>query len=394
MLNRERRTFLASCRWALPVRELRPDSGRRDVRNGQMEKKASRADSPLVVFVVICLITLPEFFDIYRNLAFNTVPHDDYAPFLLCFTSQKGIWPGSPFGYRLLSVLPAVPLYWILPLYKFGRLNVRDLSYLKALEALAGLSFISIAGSATIAFSMVLRKLGRSEIEAALAATLTIILSKFLPFPGVDEFAILILFALLYFLERPAIFCPAFVFVPFINEKILLFFVFLTIARSVFVRDFFSSHTWQTASVIAGLIIYVATLKIIHLPGNENQTVIGYWIPQLVRGTTVAFSSLKGTVLNILPLVLFVTPCLLFSLRAKDSTELLMASDFLVPLGLLTVALATTGTFDFQLGRIVAYALPLTVISSILLFAARGDKAFSSVTEPQTIRSMEGISLP
>ena len=52
---------------------------------------------PLIVFAITCVILLPWFFDTYRIMAFNTVPRDDYAPFLLHLCTGRGVWPTAPF---------------------------------------------------------------------------------------------------------------------------------------------------------------------------------------------------------------------------------------------------------------------------------------------------------
>jgi hypothetical protein len=39
--------------------------------------------------LLLFLITVPRFFDVYRTLAFNTVPHDDYASYLLFYAGLK-----------------------------------------------------------------------------------------------------------------------------------------------------------------------------------------------------------------------------------------------------------------------------------------------------------------
>ncbi len=341
-----------------------------------MKSRIYWTDRSLVVFGIICLIALPAFFNTYRLLAFTTAPRDDYAPFLLWFTSHKGAWPGSPFGYRVLSVIPAIPLYWILPLYRFSLLPEVDPSYLKALEALAAVTYLASAGSATVAFNIVLRKLTRSRTEAALAAALTIVLSQFNGVGGVDPVAIFIIFTLFYFLDRPAIFCPVFLLAPFTNEKILFFFVFLMAARIVFVRGFFKSHTGQIISFVAGVAVYIAAIEVIRLPGNEGQIDISRRIPEIVLVWTTSFSSLKGIVLNVFPTVLFTLPCVLWSLLRRDSTGLLETADCLVPLGLLLTGL--TLTEGYQVGRIVSYSIPLTVISSILLVGTKRDEEFAA----------------
>lgn len=321
----------------------------------------------LFVFLICCIISIPSFFDIYRLLAFNTFPRDDYAPFLLRFTSAHGVWPGSPYGYRVLSVLPAVPLYWTLPLYRFSQLPNLDASYLRAVEALAFLHFLSVAGAATVAFEIVLKKIGGSIGEAGLTAALTIILSGFLGKTGIEPFDVFVIFVLLYILERPLAFSLAVLFTPFVNEKIPMFLFFLMISRSVFVRSFFNSHRWQTVSTVFAVGLYVAALMIIRLPGNEYQQAGGQYIPRLLATAKIAVGSLKGVELDILPALVITIPCVVFSLYSDRSSEMLAKSDFLVPLGLAVAASAATFPRDFNVGRVTTFAFPLTIIACGIL---------------------------
>src|SRR5690242_3342028 len=239
---------------------------------------------PLLVFVLICLITVPSFFNTYRILAFQIIPTDPYEPFLLYFTSHKGQWPGSPFGYRVLSVLPAVPLYYILPTYKFSLLRDLDLAHLKACEALAAVSYLFMAGTATLAFETVYRKLRLGVFAAAFTAMLSLILLDFSGWFGVDPIGIFFIFVLVVYFDRPGIFCLTFCAAPFLNEKIILFFVLLVMERSLFIKGFIQSHRVQTVAVVLGLLIYVALLRIIQLPaeGNEYQTELSMWIPHFI----------------------------------------------------------------------------------------------------------------
>jgi hypothetical protein len=202
---------------------------------------------PLIVFAITCVVLLPWVFDTYRIMAFNTVPRDDYAPFLLHLCTGRGVWPMSPFGYRVLSIVPAIPLYWMLPLVKFSMLpSSVEASYWKATEALAFLSFISIAAAATIAFEFVRTKLGGTLSLAGFIASLTIILAGFPGRYGIEPFALFVIFILLYEIDRPVIFSLAVLPSAFVNEKVAMFFLFLTVSRAIFVRGFFRTHRWQT----------------------------------------------------------------------------------------------------------------------------------------------------
>ncbi len=320
-----------------------------------------------VVFLLICAISFPLFFDIYRKVAFNTAPRDDYAPFLLLLISHHGHWPESPFGYRILSVAPAIPLFWVLPLYKFSLLANTNLLYLRATEALSALSFLATATAATFAFKMVRGKLGRSLGEASLAALLTIVLASFDGVEGVDPVGICLVYVLLYCFEQSAVFCPLFLLAPFTNEKVIFFFVFLIAGRLIFVQGFYRSHARQIAAVVAGLAIYVLALKVVALPGNEGQVSFARRLPLLLLVGQASLSSLKGVVRNILPALVIVMPCAMFTLRKLKANPLMTRADLVVPLGMTLVGLTFTDSTHFQVGRIVSYAMPLTVIGVLIL---------------------------
>jgi len=189
-------------------------------------KNPSPPVNTAMVFFLACVGSLPVFFEIYRMAAFNTVPNDGYERFLLYVTSGQGSWPGAPFGYRVLSVLGAVPFYWILPLYQFT-LSHGDPTTLRALQALAFLSFVAISATATVAFIAVRRTLAGTVSEAAFAASLAIVLSGYCGRGAdIDALAIFLIFLFLYWFDRPSLFCPMFLITPFVNEKILGFLCF------------------------------------------------------------------------------------------------------------------------------------------------------------------------
>ena len=343
--------------------------------NGKIERTTLRKDRsqtfggipvPLVVFVVACILMLPWFFDTYRIMAFNTVPRDDYAPFLLRLCTGRGVWPMSPFGYRVLSIVPAIPLYWLLPVIKFSRLpGSVDPSYWRATEALACLNFLSIAATATVAFEFVRNKVGGTLSQAGFIAALTTILTGFTGRCGIEPFALFVIFILLYVIESPVLFSIAVLPTAFVNEKVALFFLMLTVSRSIFVRGFFRTHRWQTCASIAACAAFTVVLKTVHLQGDPWQTTVGLWLPQTIAALKISVSSFKALELNIIPLLVTTVPILVFSIFSKGSTPLLARSDFLVPLGLFEAGLAAaTG---ITIGRIVALALPLTVLSCTLL---------------------------
>jgi hypothetical protein len=199
---------------------------------------------------------------------------------------------------------------------------------------------------------------------------LTIVLASFDGIEGVDPVGVLFVFVLLYCFDRSEYFCPLFVLAPFTNEKVVLAFVFLVAGRLVFVKGFYRSHRWQIATVVGGLAIYLAALKLIGLPGNEGQTEFSRRLPLLLLVSKASVSSLKGVVRNILPALVIVIPCLLFAIRKEPANQVMDRSDLVVALGMLATGLTLTESTHFQVGRIVFYAMPLTVIAAVTLIGA------------------------
>jgi cytochrome c oxidase subunit IV len=348
-----------------------------------------------LIFCFLCLISLPVFFDIYRMVAFKTSPRDDYAPFLLLLVNRGGRWPGSPFGYRVLSVAPAIPLFWLLPLYKFSLLKGVDLTYLRATQALAALSFLATAGAATFAFKMVRTRPNRGVGEAWLAALFTIVLANFDGIEGIDPVGVLCVYALLFWLEQPRYFCPLFCLTPLINEKVIFVFIFLMAGRLGCVNGFYRSHRQQIAAVGGGFLLYVLMIKIVLLPGNEGQLELGRRLPLLIHGIADSISSLKGLVRNVAPALIMTLPCALIALRKRVGNGLLTAGDLAVPLGMILTGLTLTESSQLQVGRIASYAMPFAVMALVTLIAdldGRPQPALVVHTQPAALESGRGLA--
>jgi hypothetical protein len=123
--------------------------------------------SQLGCFALLSTLFHPFFFLIFRLMAFNTVPRDDYAPYLLWLLHQPGgAFPGSPYGYRILSVLVAAPLYYLMPALPLTNLPA-DLApaYLKATAALAAVSYLAMLAAAMMAYRLVVVRHARPAIR-------------------------------------------------------------------------------------------------------------------------------------------------------------------------------------------------------------------------------------
>lgn len=315
-----------------------------------------RARLGLVVFACACVVTLPLFFDSYRNLAFRTMPLDDYASFVLRLVTGVGQWPGSPFGYRVGGVLPAAFFFHLLPLYRFTYLPLTiNAEHLKALEALAFVSYLSCAAAAAIAFLMMPGQLSMSAFAATLAPLL---MFAYVGTEGVDAFAVFLIFLLLYWLDRrPSLFVLAIVLTPFINEKIPIFFALLAFVRSMCLRTWFRTHLNQVFGITIAALMYVCALAFIHLPGNEFQTTPTLYLTEIEDTLHTTLSSLKGLVLNLFYSGVIIAPLLL----AEGRTVGVSRCDALVPVGLFILAMAVRA--GVTVWHVVAYAVPLATLA-------------------------------
>ncbi len=318
---------------------------------------------PLLYVVLLILVTLPIFFTIYREAAFNTLPRDDYAPFLLNLINKGGQNPGSPYGYRLFSVIAAVPFFYLLPAYTFTNLTNIDPNYLQATEALAMVSYLSIVMIAVLVYLISHNRFGASQLAAVIVAGLAILLTDFISRPGIDPLAVLFICLLVYWAGRPLIFVPLLLLSIGVNEKITILFAALFIGRWGFAavrKNQARFHGWLqlTASVLA-VAIYFGIRQVINLPGFSNQTDISQFGSQFLASLTFIFSA-KGAVLNLLPVILIII-LMGIAVYANHKTKIaalfFQDSDIIVFFILFLIAAVTD--LQFTIGRVVMFAFPL-----------------------------------
>jgi len=122
----------------------------------------------MIVLVVLGILTLPLFFDVYRGAAFNIMPHDDYVPYLLYLLGEEGgAEPLNPAGYRLIAVAVAIPFYYILPRFSFSILEGVGDTYLQALEALSLVTYLAVV-TASFVIYLLTRNRFRGPVICAL----------------------------------------------------------------------------------------------------------------------------------------------------------------------------------------------------------------------------------
>jgi hypothetical protein len=320
----------------------------------------------LAAFAALVVLLSPFFWAIYRTMAFNTLPRDDYAPFLLWLVRRPGgAFPGSPYGYRILSVAASVPFYYILPPLHLSELpaHIPD-AYLKATAAIALLSWLAMVLAGWAAFHVATRQCGLGKREGVLAAALLFLLCWHSQVYGIDPVAIMLVAVAVAVLHRPGAFAALAIISVIADEKVcLVLFLWLGIRVALHAPDRRELRVQWAATVVA-LALYLLMLRLIHLPGNAYQLQPhGYMRTMLAN--LVASASGRGLVLDIAPSLLLVGVAVAGwpAMRAGLPGRLFRPTDALVIPALVLVALAVTNSFDT--GRVVMHAAPLYVVTAV-----------------------------
>lgn len=312
----------------------------------------------MIGLLLIVLATVPIFFDIYRTAAFNTVPHDDYASYLLVLVGEGNKWPGAPFVYRILSVCVAIPFYYILPLYTFSHLQNANPIYLRAVMALSFSSYVWITLTPIVIYLTSWKKYHATKHSALIVAFSTFLMSGFVSKVGVDPFAIFIISVLIFNLNKKLFFALLIILSIGINEKIpIIFAVILTfrLMAAALQKRKFAFYVQLLFSYLA-IIGYILIVFFFRIPGNENQTNPFLFLMHL-QSSIIYSSSLKGIVLNVLPILVLLLAIIL-AVKYRDINDFQVAD--IAGLFVLVV-LAMIADVVYNIGRIAMYSYPLYI---------------------------------
>ena len=311
---------------------------------------------------LLALILHPLCLILFRLMIFDTLPRDDYAPMLLWWLGEPGaVPPTSPYGYRALSMLVAVPFYHLLPPFTLTRLpGSLTPQYVQATAALATVSFVALVASAVTACRLVIDRFELGRAEAIFAALFVLVAQLYASPFGVDPLAILVVVVALYFVERVPVFAAVLIASIVINEKIaIVFAVWLTI-RCVLRADDRRGLGPQWLASVAAIIAYAALLALVRLPGHGEQLDPGAYLPTLAQNAVASVTTARGLMFNIVPCALLIG-VVAWSWRALGwrGDRRYVPLDLAVIPALAGVALILTQYF--QVGRIVAHGAPLFV---------------------------------
>lgn len=305
--------------------------------------------------VSLLLVTSPIFFDVYRSAAFDTVPRDDYAPYLLALTGNGGEIPGAPFAFRVFSVAVAIPFYYLLPTYTFTNLADVDTDYLRATQALSFASYLSLVLTAGLIYAIARRRFLATRVSSLIVGLSTFLLSNLVAKTGIDPFAIFLFSLALFYLHKPAVFAPLVLLAVGVNEKVPFLFAIVLTFRAVGAiarRRRFASYVQLCASWVAVAAYFVVT-ALAGVRGNEQQTDPTRFLSSLSSSLAYTLSP-KGIVLNVIP-VIAVALVALFA--AKSKKKLFDVWDIS---GLAAVVmLSMFADVVYNIGRVAMYAYPL-----------------------------------
>ncbi len=312
-------------------------------------------------FAGLTLLLSPFFFTLYRLAAFDTVPHDDYTPYLLWLDGNPlGGIPESPYAYRLLSMALAWPFFKLLPAIPLSNLPaILPEVATRAIAALAMLSYL-----ATILTAMLTWRLAKTEGRldhghALAAAALAWALAWYTQITAIDALALLFITAALCTIRRPLAFAALLAASIGVNEKIALVLAIWMVIRTALDPDFRRTFPRQTATAIAAVLAYAVLVAVLKLPGNEYQLRPGGFVTTLAENIH-AYATPRGLVLNTLPIAVLAT---LAACRPETDATLFRRIDALLIPTLILVALILTHLY--QAGRIVMHAAPFFVIPAL-----------------------------
>ncbi len=326
-------------------------------------------------FAGLALLLNPLFFVILRLAAFNTVPHDDYAPYLLWLLgTPPGFFPDSPFCYRILSVAAAVPFYVAMPVLRLTNLPAdMPAELIRANQAMSAVAFCAwIVG--TMAIFACARRLGLRRGDSVLAGGLLGVLGLYVQYTSIDAPLIALIAGGVALLHRPGWFALLVILGSAANEKLgMVLAVWLTLRCLTSAEDRrLLWRQWAAASLACAL--YVAVVAVLRFPGNAWQHDPAAFLPTLAANLALYLSP-RGVALNLLPM-LVLAGLAVFG-HAGRAPAPFRRTDLLMLAALPGIGLVLAE--GWQAGRLAMFAAPIFVIPAVAAardwLAATGDHA-------------------
>lgn len=315
--------------------------------------------------VVACLSVLlqPFYFVIYRLMVFETVPRDDYAPFLLWLLGQSGGQiPPSPYGYRILSVVAAAPFYFALPGISPSNISAAiSAPYLQATAAIAALSYLSLITASATVYFLAVDRAHLKPLEGACAGALMFVFGWYASIVCIDTVAILLICIGLHVMHRRMTFGVLVIASVACNEKVAIVFALWLTTRWVLCREDRPALLAPWLTSLAAIAAYLAIISIVQLPGNHYQLRPEMY-PLTLWENLALLPTPRGLLLNIFPVMILSGVALSSwkAIGAKVVKSLFRPVDIIVIFEMALVSMVVT--HQFQMGRIAMHAAALYVL--------------------------------
>jgi hypothetical protein len=315
------------------------------------------------------ILLIPELFVIYRVNAFDTIPRDPYEPYLLFLAgSDDGFLPGSPFTYRILSVVPALIPLSLVDAPLFSNIQNPQQIWLNAVFANAVVSYASIVVLSVVVYGVLRWRLGCAPLTALCGLLMVPVLSGFTATYMTDPFVILYLFVAFLLMDRFWVWLLMLVIGVGVNEKIPLIFALYSMLSLLQVRTRKTFMAFICACLACGLYLLVRSL--LNFPGYENQTDIASFFDGFLNTFQMTLS-FKGVIQNLLPIFILLVMALPLGLEAaKTQSYPLMPVHVLLIPGLAMVAFCTD--VQWNVGRNVMHLFPLFLVPLLHWMESRG----------------------
>ncbi|MCB9738374.1 MAG: hypothetical protein H6747_03835 [Deltaproteobacteria bacterium] len=315
-----------------------------------------------LLFFTFLVLSLPQYVDACRTLAFRTGPFDDYPGMILRLSGDaESPKLTSPFGYRVLSWGPGVALLHVVPVLPFSELPKPEdggpsVARLRAISALAALAWWSSALLAWLTAWNCRRQWGASAGAAVAAGLLTLLLVRFAMIHSVDPVSIAAIALLLAVLPRERLLLPLLLVAPFINEKVTLV---MTVHLAV--RWFRGERGLSRAVAVAILsaLLWLAAVALVDLPVADlfaDGMNLLAWPANLVRSLRLSLSP-RGLVLNVLPTAIMAALFIVAKGQPRSARAPVGLAEGLPVLALFLASAAAD--VHFNIGRVVMYGMPL-----------------------------------
>lgn len=312
----------------------------------------------LLLFAVLVLCSYWIFINIYRINAFNIVPHDDYAPYLLYILGEQGGRVlGAPHAYRIFSVAAAVPFYYILPFFEFSLLENVNVTYLRAVEALAMVSYVSMLLSCALIYLITCKKFSASSATGIIASLMALLLFQFSGYTGVDPIGILMVCLLIFYSGSPVVFGILIIVSVGFNEKISLIFSMLMVSRVLFIKD--KRFIPDAVLSVLAFAVYLSVRTFLNIPGNEQQMQFTSFFVTTIANFS-ELTSLKRFVLDVVPVItlviLYAFAGKQYKLNLNRYNNYFSIVDISALLGLFLISMGIG--MQLNIGRVAMYCFP------------------------------------